>query len=55
MIMIKQYIIKYKVFNLPYYYEFKAYAKTADDAITAFIKAEPIGIERYYIAAVLDV
>ncbi len=53
--MIKQYIIKYKLFAMPWYYEFTTYAESADEAITAFVKAEPFGIERYYLAAVLDV
>lgn len=50
--MIKEYIIKYKVFSIPYYYEFKCVAETTDKAITQFIKKETlIGIERFYIAA----
>lgn len=50
--MIKEYIIKYKVFSIPYYYEFKCFADSANNAITQFIKKETlIGIERFYIAA----
>ena len=51
----KEYIIKYKVFTIPYYYEFKCYAESNDQAITQFIKAEPIGIERYYIESINDI
>lgn len=50
--MIKQYIIKYKVKSIPFYYEFRVYETTTDNAITAFFKEYPIGIERFYIATV---
>lgn len=53
--MFKQYIIKYKLFGMPYYYEFRTYSENSDSAISAFIKEYPIGIERYYIAAILDI
>ena len=53
--MYKQYIIKYKLRSLPFYYEFVAYEESTDSAITAFYKEYPIGIERFYIAAVLDI
>lgn len=53
--MYKQYIIKYKLRSIPFYYEFRVYEKSTDDAVTAFYKEYPIGIERFYIAAVLDI
>ena len=51
----REYVIKYKVFSISWYYEFKCYETTADKAITAFIKEYPIGIERYYIAFANDI
>jgi hypothetical protein len=53
--MYKQYIIKYKLRSLPFYYECVAYEESTDSAITAFYKEYPIGVERFYIAAVLDI
>ncbi len=53
--MVKEYVFKYKVFSLPFWYEFKCYAENTDQACSAFIKANPIGIEKYYIMAVYDI
>lgn len=53
--MIKEYVFKYKVFTIPFWYEFKCYAETRENAVAAFIKENPIGIEKYYIAIVLEV
>ena len=53
--MIKQYIIKYKLFTMPWYYEFTTYAESGSEALAAFIKAEPFGVERYYISAAIDI
>lgn len=53
--MIKEYVVKYKVFTIPFWYEFKCYAGSTDEAVSAFIREEPIGIEKYYISAVYDI
>lgn len=53
--MIKQFIIKYKLFTMPFYYEFKVYAENTESACNAFFKEYPIGIERFYIATTIDI
>lgn len=51
----RQFIIKYKLFTMPWYYEFTTYAESGSEAITAFLKEYPIGIEKYYVAAALSI
>lgn len=51
----KQFIIKYKLFSMPFYYEFSVYAESGSHAITAFLKEYPIGIEKYYVSAALSI
>lgn len=53
--MLKEYVFKYKLFSMPWFYEFKCYAETTENAVAAFIKENPIGIEKYYIAFVVEV
>ena len=53
--MIKEYVFSYKVKTIPFWYAFSCYAETTDEAITQFIKENPIGIEKYYISAVYDI
>lgn len=49
--MYSEFVIKYKVRSVPFWYEFKTIAENSDSAITAFLREYPIGIEKYYISA----
>ena len=52
----KQYIIKYKVFSLKWWYEFSCYAENTQEAINTFIRENTlIGIEKFYIANTLKI
>lgn len=49
--MYKEYIIKYKVRSIPFWYEFKGYFRNDDDATTAFLRENMIGLECFRIVA----
>lgn len=52
----KQYIIKYKVFSLKWWYEFTCYAENTQEALKAFIRENAfIGIEKFYIAKTINI
>lgn len=53
--MFREYVFKYKLFTMPWFYEFKCYAENTENAIAAFIKENHIGIEKYYIYGVFDI
>ena len=53
--MYKEYVFKYKVKTIPFWYEFKCYEESTDKAVTQFLKENPIGIEKHYISAVYDI
>ena len=53
--MCKEYVFNYKVFSLPYWYVFTCYAKSNDDAISQFLRENPIGIESYRIVHVNNI
>lgn len=50
--MIKEYVFNYKVKTIPYWYTFTCYADSTDNAISAFLKENPIGIETFRIVKV---
>ena len=50
--MIKEYVFKYKVFTMPWWWEWKCYAESTEEACTLFRKDNPTGIECYRIAFV---
>lgn len=51
----KQYVISYKVRGIPFWYVFTCYAENTDNAVAAFIKEYPIGIETYRIVKTIDI
>lgn len=51
----QEYVFRYKVFSLPYWYEFVCYADSTNKAITMFLRENPIGIESYRILMVKDI
>lgn len=53
--MVNEYVFRYKVFTIPLWYEFRCYADSTDGAVFAFIRENPIGIEKYYISAVYEI
>ena len=53
--MSKEYVFNYKVKTLPFWYTFRVYAESQDEAISAFLRENPFGIEIYRIVKVYDI
>ncbi len=53
---VKKFYIKYKMFGIPYYYEFTCYAESERDALKIFLlNVEVANVEDYYVAWVEEI
>lgn len=51
----KEYVFNYKVKTIPFWYVWTCYAESTEQAVSAFMKENPIGIESFRIVRVNEI